>query len=305
MVARRGLVLVNGIPAEIPVGDTFATRKPLVLVNGIPAQLPAGESLATKRALVLVNGVIAELPIGDTLLPASGISFVGSKTFTHSATSAQSVSLTDLKDESNNNATLQQNDLVLVSMVYASVTDRSSVMPISGYTGAHTALWSDDTADATFLAQYKFMGASPDSTVTIPAVASGYGIACTLYAFRGVDTVTPLDVTPVTATGINTSAGNCPAITPATAGAWIVGVAGSAGSNNDGSVWTAPAGVSAATNHFRSASTASPTVAEPSIGTFLKTDWVSGSFDAAAFGNANTDVTGAWAAVALALRPAA
>jgi hypothetical protein len=230
------------------------------------------------------------------------ISFVGSKTFTHAATSAQSCSLTDLLDSSGASATLLEGDLVIINYGLGTTVDRTQAqMLASGYTAIHTDLYQNDSNDANQQVQYKFMGASPDASVSIPASnATTAGCAVTIHAFRGVNPVTPLDVTAVTTGGINTGVANAAAITPQTPGTWILAcaVAGVAA----GAVFTNPAGMSGTTNHFRSA-TITSTTNDCNVGTAIYTGWTSGSYDPAAFGGSTSTNTGSWTAVTIALRP--
>jgi hypothetical protein len=210
--------------------------------------------------------------------------------------------LSNLKDAANSTPTLQQNDILIVAVNVAGTTDvtQANLLP-TGYTAAHTDLYSDDTNDTNLQVSYKVMGASPDTTVSIPAATStANGVAYAIYAFRNVDTSSPLDVTTTTASAANTGVANAPAITPSRSGAWImaVGAAGVAA----GAVFTNPTGMSATTNHFRSATITTTTV-DANIGVALKTDWSSGSFDPAVFGGSTSTNTGSWAAVTLALRP--
>lgn len=230
------------------------------------------------------------------------ISFVGSHVGTHAAISAQSVAFSNLRNESNQQPTLQADDIVLVAVNCASTVDRTEAQLLpSGYTAAHTDLYQNDSNDTNLLVSYKVMGASPDSSVSIPASnATTAGVAYAIYVFRGVDTSTPLDVTPVTAGAINTGIANAGAISPSSDGAWIVAVAAAAVAA--GAAFTNPSGMSATTNHFRSA-TITTTTNDANIGVALKTDWASGSFDPAAFGGSTSTNTGSWAAVTIALRP--
>src|SRR5688500_18415755 len=124
------------------------------------------------------------------------ITFVGSKTFTApgAAPGTFSVSLTDLKDASGADATLLQNDLLLINYAAAIEAD-TAFDPPSGYT-EEAELYSDGTGRDTNQAVWrKFMGSSPDASVDIPnsGDAAG-GVAGTIHAFRGVHTTTPLDV---------------------------------------------------------------------------------------------------------------
>lgn len=230
------------------------------------------------------------------------ISFVGSYAGTHAATTAQTVLFSNLRDESNAQPTLAQNDIVVVAVENASTVDRTTAqLTPSGYTAAHTDDYQNDSNDSNFLVSYKFMGATPDTSVAIPASnATTAGVGYAIYVFRGVDTTTPLDVSPVVTGGTNTGVANAAAITPASSGAWIAAFAGAAVAA--GAVFTNPAGMSTTTNHFRSA-TITTTTNDANIGGALYTGWTSGSYDPAAFGGSTSTNTGSWSAVTIALRP--
>ena len=99
------------------------------------------------------------------------ISFVGSKTFGHNSTSDQSVSLTDLLDESGNAATLAEGDIVVINYVSSTnnVNRTNAEMTPTGYTEfTSTDLYQDDTHDTNQLVSYKFMGSSPWCPVLTP-----------------------------------------------------------------------------------------------------------------------------------------
>lgn len=231
------------------------------------------------------------------------ITFVGSYVGTHAAVSGQAVAFTNLRDEANAQPTLQQGDLVLVAVENASTVDRTQAeLTPSGYTAAHTDDYRNDSNDSNFLVSYKVMGGTPDTSVTIPASnATTAGVAYAIYVFRGVNTVGgPFDATPVVTGAINTGVANAAAITPDTAGAWIVVFGGAAVAA--GAVFTNPAGMSTTTNHFRSA-TITSTTNDANIGGAIYTGWTSGSYDPAAFGGSTTTNTGSWSAVTLALMP--
>jgi hypothetical protein len=234
------------------------------------------------------------------------ISFVGSYAGTHNSTSASSVAFSNLRDSSNAAPTLQQGDLVIVGWENASTLNRSTAggagigVP-AGYTGILSHDYRDDSNDSNFRASYKFMGSTPDSSVSIPPTnATTAGVAYVIYVFRGVDPTTPLDVTPQQTGGTNTGVPNPPAITPSTAGAWIMVIGGAAAAA--GAAMTNPTGMSAGTNHFRSAVDSARTN-DPVIGAALKTDWASGAFDPNAFGGSTSTNTGSWSAITIALRP--
>ena len=230
------------------------------------------------------------------------ITFVGSYVGTHAATSAQTVNFSLLRNESNAAPTLLEGDLVLVGVNNASTVNRpEGALTPSGYTASITSLYANDSNDVNLQVAYKVMGASPDTSVAIPASnATTAGIAYAIYVFRGVDTTTPLDVNPTVASATNSGKANAPAITPATDGAWIfvVGAAAVAA----GAVFTNAGDLSTTTNHFRSA-TITSTTNDANIVGGIKTDWTSGEFDPIVFGGSTTTNTGSWAAVTLALRP--
>ena len=232
------------------------------------------------------------------------ISFVGSHVGTHAATSAQTVTFaTTLRDESNNLVlALAENDWVYVAVENASTVDRTQAqLTPSGYTAVHTDDYRNDSNDSNFLVSRKKMGAVPDTTVDIPASnATTSGVGYAIYVFRGVNPTNPEDATTVVTGAINTGIADGAAITPVTAGAWIAVFAGAAVAA--GAVFTNPSGMSATTNHFRSA-TITSTTNDANIGGALKTDWSSGSFDPAAFGGSTSTNTGSWSAVTIALRP--
>lgn len=231
------------------------------------------------------------------------ISFVGSHVGTHAAVSGQVINFSNLRNEANQQPTLLQGDLVLVAIENASTVDRTQAqLTPSGYTPAHADDYRNDSNDSNFLVSSKVMGASPDSSVTIPASnATTAGVGYAIYVLRGVNTVAgPFDATPVVTGAINTGIANANAITPITAGAWIVVFAGAAVAA--GAVFTNPAGMSAATNHFRTA-TITTTTNDANIAGAIYTGWTSGSYDPAAFGGSTSTNTGSWSAVTLALKP--
>ena len=230
------------------------------------------------------------------------ITFVGSYVGTHAATSAQTVNFSLLRNESNAAPTLLEGDLVLVAVENASTVDRTQAqLTPSGYDPVHTDDFRADSNDSNFLVSEKFMGATPDTSVAIPASnATTAGVAYAIYVFRGVDPTTPMDVTPVVAGAINTGKANAPAITPSTDGAWIVVFGGAAVAA--GAVFTNAGDLSNTTNHFRSA-TITTTTNDANIVGGIKTDWVSGPFDPTIFGGSTTTNTGSWSATTIALRP--
>lgn len=230
------------------------------------------------------------------------ITFVGSHVGTHAATTAQTVNFSSLLDAGGATPTLLQGDYVLVAVENASTVNRTQAqLTPSGYSALHTDDYQNDSNDSNFQVSGKFMGATPDTSVAIPASnATTAGVAYAIFVFRGVNATTPMDVTPVVVGGINTGKADAPAITPTTPGAWIVATGGAAVAA--GAVFTNAGDLSATTNHFRSATITTTTV-DANVCMGIKTDWVSGAFDPTVFGGSTTTNTGSWSAVTLALRP--
>lgn len=230
------------------------------------------------------------------------ISFVGSYVGTHAATTQQTINFSNLRNESNAQPTLLEGDMVFVAVENSSTVDRTQAqLTPNGYMALHTDNYQNDSNDSNLLVSVKIMGATPDASVVLQASnATTAGVAYAIYVFRGVNPVTPMDVTPVVTGAINTGVANANAITPATPGAWIVAFAGAAVAA--GAVFTNPAGMSSTTNHFRSA-TITTTTNDANIAGAIYTGWTSGSYDPAAFGGSTTTNTGSWSAVTLALRP--
>jgi hypothetical protein len=179
-------------------------------------------------------------------------------------------------------AGLLANDLVIVALTIASTVTKS--FRISGYTQAASA-YADDTFDTNFQIGRKFMGVTPDTTVTITGgtgnAADGGAVA--IHVWRGIDTTTPLDVLTQENIQINTGIPNPNATTPSTANSVILVAAGSA--HNGGTDTYTAAQLANFLTVGQGGNTNDATVG---LGSF---DWVSGSFDPNAFTWSQTDST--------------
>jgi hypothetical protein len=226
-----------------------------------------------------------------------GIQFVGGVTSSRvGTTSTTTQSLTSL---AGGMATAPaQGDLVVVACGVGS-QGRNNSQAITGYTTVGTQLnRADDTYDASLQISYKFMTATPDTSITIPSTGSADdGQAWAVMVFRGVDSTTPFDVTSVSATLNNTANFDAAAITPVSQGAWIV-IAG-CGAAATGAVFTAPTDF---TTNWLSSFGADTN--DAIIGMGYYTRWSSGSYNPAAVAGGSADVANSWAAWTLALRPA-
>ncbi len=223
----------------------------------------------------------------------AGIIYVGGRTQAVTAsTTDQTISLTSLSGGvASAPAT---GDLVIAYLGVGSTA--FSARTISGYTRT-VSISADDTFDTYLGVYYKFMGATPDTSLVITggtASASNAG-AIAVEVWRNVDSILPFDVTTTTATGINSVLCNPPAITPVTPGAIIV--AGGAGAHNQS---TATFSSSDLTAFLSSGGNSTNDV---TIGLGYKV-WESGAFDPAAFTFSGSDSTNfSWAAATLALYP--
>lgn len=163
------------ITTGTPSGVTPTTYAPTVSVSGgtvsITTDTPSSVTPTTYAPDVSVSG-------------GGGVSRVATATgYLDSDTASQSVSIP---------GTLQEDDLVIF---YACSDSPWSGSPFvtSGYTG----IFEDWTGTGpAYGAAYKFMGASPDSTISVDGV-TGRRAAYVVEVWRGIDTTTPLDgVTP-------------------------------------------------------------------------------------------------------------
>jgi hypothetical protein len=232
--------------------------------------------------------------------------FVGAKVYGSASSTDEVISLTDLKDEAGSNATLQEGDVVIVTVVLAAVASLESLTTPSGFSDAHPFIYSDDTNDTNFQVSYKVMGASPDTSFTLPGTGSSLRAhEVHVLALRGIDIAAPFDVTPVAAGGIDAGQPDPPAITPVTAGALITVHGGSVCADSAVPTAFANSDLSATTNHFLSdffRSTGSGS-RHAVCGVGMKEDWSSGSFDPAAWTGGHTFNGNSWAAASIAWRP--
>jgi hypothetical protein len=230
------------------------------------------------------------------------ISFVGSTTGLVAATDT-TVNFSSLLDSSGSTPTVAQNDIVIVTLSRRSAGAASPALTTTGYAAIYASVFADSTDDTNLISFYKIMGATPDTSVVITTTGTTNIQSYCVHVLRGVDTTTPFDgITPTTSTGVGAGSPDAPAITPATAGAWIMACGGAAGPNTAGqtTVLTNPANLDSTTNFFRS--TAGTRTA---TGAGIFSGWTSGAFDPVAFGGGAQNASGSFAAATFALRPAA
>lgn len=198
---------------------------------------------------------------------------------------------------------LQQNDLVIVAYAIGDTDlidfDMAIVSP-TGYTEI-ADLNAQDARDVNMGVFWKLMGATPDTSVVVDGQGgTNASVAAVVLAFRGVDTTTPMDVTPTTATGLNTQQANPPSINHNNpAGVWTVAVGAFSHGNGAGITLTAP------TNYGNLVDRAENDTIDVGIGMATRSDPADPE-DPGVFTNSGADSTNdGWCAVTIALRPAA
>lgn len=137
--------------------------------------------------------------------------------------------------------TMQENDLVIVAYAIGDNdnVDFNMAMVTTGYTEV-ADLFANDTQDCSLGVFWKVMGSTPDTTAIVDGLGGAdAAVAAVAMAFRSVDTTTPMDVTPTTATGIDSNAADPPSIDWSTAGTWTVAI-GAFGHDQGGAVTVTP-----------------------------------------------------------------
>ena len=121
-------------------------------------------------------------------------------------------------------AGLQADDLVLVM---CGAADGSSGLTISGYTQKFFQAYAGIGRTSRFAILYKFMGETPDTTISLPGSGDSiFGAAGVVMVFRGVNTSVPFDVNPVYTGFTANNAIIAPGITVDTAGSIVVSAIG-------------------------------------------------------------------------------
>lgn len=225
------------------------------------------------------------------------ISYVGGKGAGTAGTGGGSITLTTGLTGGSGGAPIE-GDLVVVtvSVGTAARAPTTAISTPTGYTPLTAQRTTATTYDTNVQTCYKVMGSTPDTAVTIPPSGNNAdGIAYTIQVFRGVDPTTPMDATPTYATGSGVNSRPDPAaITPVTAGAWIVCCGGGAAAT--GAVYTAGYLTNLLTFN-------GPDTNDGTVGSGYYTGWTSGAYDPAVFGGGSVNAANSWGATTLALRP--
>lgn len=194
-------------------------------------------------------------------------------------------------------ADIAPDDLVVV--YFATSLSSDANLSVSGYTEIGERFVNAFTSyDTNLLAAYKFMGVTPDTSITLSAGAwtSSIGGAYRLQVWRNVNKLQPLDVTRTTSGTTNSGAIDPAAITPVTPGACII--AGGARASNQLPSCSSPdlSGL-VYTNDFGSTSNILVAMGYK--------QWTGGTFDPGAFSFSLANSTSfSYASYTIALRPA-
>lgn len=247
------------------------------------------------RKVLILFLLFFMLPIGAK----AAITYVGGAS-ANGTGATYNVSLTGLTGGSG--STAQAGDIVIVITGWGSTANGDPGVSTAGYTEepSGTDLYSSDTRDVNVSANWKVMGSTPDTSVTVRGFNNAAnGGATVVQVWRGVDQGTPMDATVTTTSANNQSASSfdSPSITPVTTGAFVL----SAGMGTDD---TTPLTKTAPTGYGNSvATTGTGSTMSVTIGIASKA-WASGAENPAAWSGGETSTSDSWAAFTIALRPA-
>lgn len=226
------------------------------------------------------------------------LEFVGSNNGTNIVGGNITLSLTALTGGISSTAIAGDIVIAVISMSSDGV-DYNISMNTSGYTEI-SDLFSDDSTDSNLGVFYKILTSTPDTSAVFNGSGSGFdGAAAIVYVWRGVDQTTPLDVTSTIATGINGSASNPPAITPITAGSYVIAIGGSASTSTSNAEFSSG---SSSFSGFVSAIAGGAVTRKAGAG-ICYLQWTSGEVDPGAFVTGGTGSSDSWTATTIALRP--
>jgi len=160
------------------------------------------------------------------------IEFVGGYTEAYDGTTSdKTISLTSLTGGLDTQPS--EGDIVVILYGVGGVNSTYGIVNLpTGYTSVITQQVNDAYTSISRVA-YKFMGSTPDTSITIPSGTgnTNFGGSISILVFRNVNTTTVLDVAALYTITNNVSRPNPPAITPITEGAVIL-AGGCVGHNN-------------------------------------------------------------------------
>jgi len=222
--------------------------------------------------------------------------YVGGNDGEYLADAPSSLSLTSLTGGAG--SSVQAGDIVVVAVAHASVNGNAPSLSTSGYTEIAN-ITASDTTDTNLLVAYKVMGSTPDTAV-VAAAASAGARTMAVHVWRKVSKTTPLDVTSETSTGSDSSAPQCPTITPVTSGSVVVIIGANATTTDSRYIDSAPGSY---TNLVKERTQVSHTTGYSSVAIASKS-WSGGAENPGDFviNGAGTSSSDSWCAVTLVLR---
>jgi hypothetical protein len=260
--------------------------------GGSPIRLsPAGVTAVLFERYAGVTIASAPNPTANEILYVGGNSTSGS---TSGSTTTPSISLTALLGGIDSAA--RAGDIVIVGLAAAGAVNLDLAMNTSGY-AEKLDIYADGTAlDANLGIYTKFMGSTPDATAvgSIPSNPSG-AYTMTVHVFRGVDSDTPLDTAPLSATGTGESRPNPPSIAAASSNGLVMIFGANANQYSYGAMANPSPGLSGFLTPNGGGSYGMTSAAG-----FIKSPLA--AIDIAAMGSDDPD--GAWCAASLVLRRA-
>lgn len=291
------VVAVNGLSVNVGASVTGSAGGVFVVTsdgswifnpNGEFESLYGAATIETSVTYHASDGEVesmAKLTVTVSAPPAGAIEIVASATAAFGAASA----LLNLPPG------IQSGDLVIVAL---NAGEYSSLnVPLGFTTAGYSVLPKVVTPTGRkshLLVGWKVMGETPDSTVGITSHASATGIAA-IYVVRNVDSVTPMDITGVTASAAGGAGPDAPSITPNSVGALVVAI----GAWCDRYVYTLTAypvdyegGITGNSGSYNCVGIAA-----------CSKKWTAGAEDPAVFTKSGY-YFGGWTAATLALRPA-
>lgn len=228
---------------------------------------------------------------------AATLTYVGGNTGTGTG-ATYSVSLTALTGGASSSAAA--GDLVVVVTGWASTSDGDP--GVSSPTG-YTEEWDtrvNDSRDTNISVNWKIMGATPDTSVTVRGYGSAsYGGSTTVHVWRNVDQTTPLDsIVPQDYTQSGNSAySDSPSKTPSGVTGSVVLAVGMSTGDATPTAMTGPSGMS----NWRTANGVGSTMS--AISGIASYAWTSGAYDPAAWTGGESTNSDSWAGMTLVVRP--
>ena len=241
---------------------------------------------------------------------AAGLSLVGVG-YVNGSDVSSTVTVPTLYESgySGDTATMSEGDTCIILVKY--YEEDTDDLTITGYTKETVGPFGDpDKYNSTCTLFWKVQGATPDTSVTRSRTFGTYvAMQYIFFVVSGADTTTLMDVASVASQFDRDSAGAQPnpaAITPTTAGAWVLSLGGDATPGNTGVMTEGYAG--GAGNMTELWSWQDDDIFGGSEGSEVAfayyTDWTSGSFDPAAFSGFTQENNNHGIQASMVLRPA-